>query len=161
MVSGMFGVSAYTFQTADMMFSYIIGIQDPFRCDVFSFFLFPFIVNVYTFVMLSVDKFIAIKFALRYKAIITYRRAYQAITAVWVLSFIRLMLEFISPGAEYNKSSQLGACSIEPHWITIDLVTLIIPILFACCITITLDVYLSIKAYQLYIKSQGDNEEGL
>ena len=165
MVSSMVLVAVYTFQSTGMMFSYIIGIQDPFRCDIFNFFLFPIIVNVYTFVMLSVDKFIAIKYSLRYKAIVTYHRAYQVIAAVWItaflLSFTRLILELISAGSEYNKSSQFGACLIEQHWVTIDLLTLIIPILFACCITIALDVYLSIKAYQLYIKSQGDNGEGL
>ena len=84
MVSDIVGVVIYTLQTTDMMLSHIIGIQDPFRCDVLYFSLFPLMVTMYTFVMLSVDKFIAIKFALRYKAIVTHRRAYQAIAAGWI-----------------------------------------------------------------------------
>ena len=82
MVSDIVAVVLYTLQTTGMMFSHIIGIQDPFRCDVLYFSLFPLMVTMYTFVMLSVDKFIAIKFALRYKAIVIHHRAYQAIVAV-------------------------------------------------------------------------------
>ena len=60
-----------------------------------------------------------------------------------------------------NLLSLVRTCSNEQDWIVLDLLTIIIPAFFVCCITITLDVYLSIKAYQLYIKSQGDNGEGL
>ena len=162
MVSDILGVVAYTFQTTGMMFSYIIGIQDPFRCDVLNFSLFPLFVAVCTFVMLSVDKFIAIKFALRYKAIVTHRRAYQAIAAGWITAFLfrftRLIYELIID-AEYSRTSQLGSCSIDQYWVS--LLTTIIPTLFACSIIITLDVYLSVKAYQLYKISQGKNGEGI
>ena len=112
--------------------------------------------------MLSVDKFIAIKFALRYKAIVTHRRVYQVIAACWITAFLfrftRLIYELIFD-AEYSRSSQLGSCSIDQYWV--NLLTTIIPTLFACSVTITLDVYLSIKAYQLYKKYQGKNGEGI
>ena len=52
-----------------------IGLQDPFRCDVYSY-IFPITVIIYIFVMLSVEKFIGYKYALRYKAIITHGRIY-------------------------------------------------------------------------------------
>ena len=79
MVADIIGILIYTFQNVGMTVSYIIRVQDPFRCDVFHFFLFPIFITFYTFVMLSVEKFIAIKYALRYKAIVTHRRIYQAI----------------------------------------------------------------------------------
>ena len=41
MVSDIVGVVIYTLQTTGMMFSHIIGIQDPFRCDVLRFFPIP------------------------------------------------------------------------------------------------------------------------
>ena len=119
MVSGMSGAAAYTFQTTGMMFSYTFDIQDPFKCDVLNFSLFPIVVNIYTFVMLSVDKFIAIKFALRYEAIVTHRRAYQVIAVSWIapllLSFTKLIYELIF-GSEHNKSSRFGSYSIKQHW---------------------------------------------
>ena len=74
MVADIFGALLYAFHNTGMMVSYIIGVQDPFRCDVLHFFLFPIIVAMYTFIMISVDKFIGIKCALRYKSIVTHRR---------------------------------------------------------------------------------------
>ena len=160
MAADIAALTAYTFQTTGMMFSYIIGIQDPFRCDVLHFSLFPIIVIIYTFVMLSVDKFIAIKFALRYNTIVTHRRAYLAITAGWfialLLRIMRLTYELIA-GTEYDKSSQFGSCSLKQRSVLVSLFTAIIPLFFACFITITLDVYLSIKAYQMYKRIQQEN----
>ena len=162
MVSDIVALVIYTLQTTGMMFSHIIGIQDPFRCDVLYFSLFPLMVTMYTFVMLSVDKFIAIKFALRYKAIVTHRRAYQAIAAGWIFGVLfrlaRLIYE-ITSGTVYHKSSQFGSCIIEQGSILVSIVTSILPMFIACCITITLDVYLSIKAYQVYKTIQKENGE--
>ena len=164
MVSNIVGVVAYTFQTTGMMLSYIVGKQDPFRCDVFNFFLFPGILSTCTLVMLSVEKFIAIKYALRYKAIVTPHRVCQVIAGGWVTAvlfrFTRLVYELIV-GVEYDKYSQFGTCSIEQSYALLDLFTTIIPLIFGCSIAITLDIYLSIKAYQLYKKFHTNNGEGL
>ena len=54
MVADIVGVVVYAFHNIGATVSYIIGIQDPFRCDVVHFSLFPVIVIMYTFVMLSV-----------------------------------------------------------------------------------------------------------
>ena len=54
-------IVVYAFQNISMPISYIIGLQDPFRCDVFQFSLFPVMVIMLTFIMLSVEKFIAVK----------------------------------------------------------------------------------------------------
>ena len=112
--------------------------------------------------MLSVDKFIAIKFALRYKAIVTHRRAYQAIAAGWIFGLLfrlaRLIYE-ITSGTVYHKSSQFGSCIIEQSSILVSFVTALLPMFIACGITITLDVYLSIKGYQVYKTIQKENGE--
>ena len=161
-VSDIVLVIAYTFQTTGMMFSYLIDIQDPFRCDVLYFFQFPVIIMVYTFVVLSLDKFIAIKFALRYNTIVTHRRGYLAITAGWIIALVfrttRLVYE-LTAGIEYDKSSQLGSCLITKQPILVALFTMIIPIFISCFITVMLDIYLSIKAYQVYKKIQQENGE--
>ena len=162
MVADIVTAIAYTFQTTGMMISYIIGTQDPFRCDVLYFTLFPIIVIMYTFVMLSVEKFIAIKYALRYKAIVTHRRVYQAIATSWIVAllfrFTRLVYELIV-GSEYDKLSQFGFCSIKQRSALITVFTTIIPLLFAFLITIILDTYLSIKAYQIYKRIHEENGE--
>ena len=164
MMADMIGITVYTFQGAGMMVSYIIGAQDPFRCDVFQFFLFPSILSLYVLVMLSVEKFIGIKYALRYKAIVTHHRVRRVIAAGWITAllfrFTRLIYK-LAVGVEYDKFSQFVFCSIEPSYIVFELFTTVIPLFLAYSVIITLEVHLSIKAYQLYKKSQGNNGEGI
>ena len=162
MVADIVGLVATTFQTIGTILAYITGVPDPFRCDVLHFFQFPIIVTTYTFVMLSLDKFIAIKYALRYNTIITHHRAYLAIAIGWIIALLfrimRLMYE-VSAGMVYDKSSQFGSCLVKQESILVPLFTTIVPMILACSITITLDVYLSIKAYQMYKKIRQENGE--
>ena len=162
MVADIVTIILFAFQNIGMTVFYIIGIQDPFRCDVLNFTIFPVIVIMYTFVMLSVEKFIGIKFALRYKAIVTHRRVYQAIAAGWItallLKFAGLTYELII-GTENSKFPRFGACFARQGSFLVILFGTIIPILLSFSITITLDVYLSIKAYQIYKKIQKENGE--
>ena len=162
MVADIINIVLYAFHNIGMTVSYIIGKQDPFRCEVFQFFLFPVVVVMYTFVMLSVEKFIAIKYALRHRAIVTHRRVYQAIAAGWIIAvllrLIKLVYELIV-GVEYDKLSQVGLC-LQKRVAIIDLLFgLTIPIFLAFFITIPIDVYLSIKAYQVYKRIQKENRE--
>ena len=162
MVTDIVTIVVYAFQNIGMTGSYLIGIQDPFRCDVFTFSLFPFYVIIYTFVMLSVEKFIGYKYALRYKAIVTHGKVYRAIGSGWIitllLNFIGLIYE-ITAGAEYDKSSRFGSCFPKQSSFLLNLFAIIMPIMLSFFITIALDVYLSIKAYQMYKKIQKENGE--
>ena len=112
--------------------------------------------------MLSVEKFIAIKYALRYKALVTHCRISQVITAGWITillsKFIGLIYEMIV-GTEYDKSSRFGFCFAKQGSFLLKLFSIIIPILLSFSITITLDAYLSIKAYQVYKRIQKENGE--
>ena len=111
MVADIVGILIYAFQNVCMTVSYIIDMQDPFRCDVFHFSMFPVFITFYTFVMLSVEKFVVIKYALRYKAIVTHRRVYQAIAAGWIIAPLFKFTKFtygLIAGNEYDKSSQFG-----------------------------------------------------
>ena len=127
----------------------------------FMFFLFPVIVILYMFIMLSVEKFIAIKYALRYKAIVTHRRVYKVIVAGWVIallfSFTALIHELIV-GIEYDKLSRFGLCLYKQSSFIGVLLNGVVPVFLAFSVTATLDVYLSVKAYQVYKRIQ--KEEG-
>ena len=151
------------FKNTGMMVLYIIGIQDPFRCDVFRFFNFHIIVIMYMLVMLSVEKFIiAIKYALRYKAIVTHRKVYRVIAAGWIIGplfkLTTLVYDLIV-GREYYKPSRFGFCFVKQCSLFGIIFSPVLPIFLAFFITITLDVYLSIKAYQMYKKIQKNEEQ--
>ena len=155
MVADIVAIIGCAFQNIGMTVSYIICVQDPFRCDMLIFFFFPINVIMYTFVILSVEKFIAIKYALRHRAIVTHHRVYQVIAAGWIIiplfSFTGLMQEkFV--GTEYDKLSRSGFCLYKQASFIGMLFSRGFPIFLAFFITITLDVYLSIKAYQVYRK---------
>ena len=106
------------------------------------------------------EKFIAIKYALRYKAIVTYHRVYQAIAAGWIIAPLFEFTEFtydLVAGKEYDKSSRFGVCypnrpplspGFHPSGFHI----------FGFFITIIVDTYLSIKAYQMYKKFKNTTE---
>ena len=49
MVSDIVTIIVYAFYNNGMTVSYMIDMQDPFRCDVFNFLAFPIIVVMYTF----------------------------------------------------------------------------------------------------------------
>ena len=162
MVADIINIVVYAFHNIGMTVFYIIDIQDPFRCEVLFFFLFPVMVMMYTFVMLSVEKFIAIKYALRHRAIVTHRRVYRAIAIGWITAVLfkltGLIYEVIV-GVEYDKLSRYGWClRKEASFINI-LFTGTFPIFLAFFITIPIDVYLSIKAYQVYNRIQKQNRE--
>ena len=115
---------------------------------------------MYTLVMLSVEKFIAIKFALRYKAIVTH--CIEFIAAGWItvllLKLTALIYELIV-STEYDKFSQFGFCFIKQDSYFVVLFSTHVPIFSAFSITITLDAYLSIKAYQVYKRIQREDGE--
>ena len=110
--------------------------------------------------MISVDKFIGIKYALRYKAIVTHRRVCRVIAAGWIIAFLfkltGLLYEVIA-GTEYDKLSRFGLCLHKSGSFLTILFTPTIPIFLAFFITITLDAYISIKAYQVYQRIQKEN----
>ena len=55
LVADIVAIIGYAFQNIGMTVSYIIGVQDPFRCDMLIFFFFPINVIMYMFVMLLVS----------------------------------------------------------------------------------------------------------
>ena len=144
-----------------MTVSYIIGVHDPFRCDVLQFSVFPVMVIMFTFIMLSVEKFIAIKYALRYKAIVTHRRVYRAIVASWAIALLFSLTGLIRGfivGDKHERFSRFGLCLPKQASLIDILLSGIVFVFLTFSITITLDIYLSVKAYQVYKRIQ--KEEG-
>ena len=163
MVADIINVVLYAFQNVGMTVLYIIGVQDPFSCDIWKFFLFPVMVMMYTFIMLSVEKFIAIKYALRYKAIVTHRRVYRAIAIGWITAVLLRLMNLIYDlivGVEYDKLSRFGWClQKEASFIGLLFSGVTIVIFMAFFITVPIDAYLSIKAYQVYKRIQKEDRE--
>ena len=76
---------------------------------------------------------------------------------ILLFNFIGLIFELII-GTEYENSSRFVVCFAKQGSFRLNNFGIIIPIFISFCITITLDAYLSIKAYQVYKRIQ--KEEG-
>ena len=91
--------------------------------------------------MISVDKVIAITFPLRYRKIMKPRVVSSIIITKWVLAIVLFIHNL------FNSRTLLGT-----------LITYIIPVFFACSLSAVLNIYLTIKAYNIHKQIQEENK---
>ena len=143
--------------TGAMMVGYFTGVGDFISCHIFKFLLFPAIVANFTFVAISVDKVIAITFPLRYREIMKPRVVFGIITTKWVLAVVLSIVNLFNPNS-FTKVAQFGTCQSNDRGLLHTLITFIFPIFLACLLTVILNIYLTIKAYQIRKKIQEESK---
>ena len=140
-----------------MMIGYFTGMGDFIGCNVYHFLHFPIIVITLTYVMISLDKVIAITFPLRYREIMKPRVVFDTITTIWVLAVVIFTHNLFNPNG-FIKVAQFGACIPNDTTMFITLITHILSGFLACFLTAVLDIYLTIKAYQIYKQIQEESK---
>ena len=143
--------------TSTMMIGYFTGVGDFIGCHVFRFLLFPVTVIHFTFVTISVDKVIAITFPLRYREIMKPRVVLAIISIKWVLAVVLSFHNLFNPEG-FTKVAQFGTCKSNSRGLLVSLMTFILPIFFSCLLTVILNIYLTIKAYQIRKKIQEESK---
>ena len=152
MVSGIVSAVNATIQSSIMIISYIAGVDDPIRCDILFVTLSTFHVNAFAFLVMGIDKFVAIAFPLRYISIVTDRLVYMMIFASWgisvITSVIRLFLD-----EKYKKSSRYGVCVPTQESFVSLMINFIMPLFISLLVAFIVDIYSSVLAckrkYQL------------
>jgi len=140
-----------------MMIGYWIGMGDFIGCNVFVFMLYPIGIIFYTFLVMSIDKIIAITFPFKHHEIMKPQVVYGIIVVKYILVVaIYARNLFISDG--FTKVAQFGTCTINDDGILENLIAVTIPMFSSCIITVFLDIYLTIKAYQIRKKIQEENK---
>jgi len=160
MVSGILSAVNATVQSSIMIVSYIAGMNDPIRCDILFITLFTFQVNAFAFLLLSIDKFVAITTPLRYNSIITNWTACIMIIVSWTLSIIISLVRMIMKET-YRKSSQYGVCIPNPESFGSVMINFIAPIFVSFLVALIIDIYLSVLACKLNKRLHHHSEEGL
>lgn len=166
MVSGIVSAVNATLQSGIMIISYLAGVDDPIRCDILFVTLSTFHVNAFAFLILSVDKFVSIKFPLRYSSIVTDRMAYVMIFLSWAVSIVICTIRYFI-GETYRKLSQYGVCNPNHDSFISLLINFIAPLVAAFLPIVVVDVYASFVAYKLqrkfHLRQQcsGHRESGL
>ena len=144
--------------TGTMIIGFFSGIGDFISCNLFRFLLFPNIITTFTFVMISVDKVIAITFPLRYHEIMKPRVVFGIIITKWVLAIV-LFIHNLFNSTGFIKIAKFGTCRSNNRGTLFGtLVTYIIPVFLACSLTTILNVYLTIKAYNVHKQIQEENK---
>ena len=143
--------------TGTMVIGYFTGIGDFIGCNVFIFLLFPSIIINITFLMISVDKVITITFPLRYRQIMKPQVVFGIITTKWVLAVALFTHNLFNPKG-FTKVAKFGVCRLNDGSLPESFTTHILPIFLACFLTAILNIYLTIKAYQVHKQIQEENK---
>ena len=143
--------------TGLMIIGYSTGMGDFIGCNVFKFFLFPVIVINLTFMMISVDKSIAITFPLKYRQIMRPRVVFGIITTKWVLAIVLYSHNLFNLKG-FTKIAKFGVCHSDEGALLQTLITFILPIFSTCFLTAVLNIYLTIKAYRVHKQIQEESK---
>ena len=157
MATDIVAVLISVFLTGTMMIGHFTGVGDFISCPVFRFLLFPITIIHFTFVTISVDKVIAITFPLRHREIMKPRVVFGIISIKWILAVgISIRNLFIPNG--FTKVAQFGSCQSNDRGFLDTLITFVFPIFLACLLTVALNIYLTIKAYQIHKRIQEETK---
>ena len=139
-----------------MITGYFINI-DFISCSVMRFLLFPAIVINLTLLMISVDKLIAITFPLRYHQIMKPCVVFGIVTTKWILAIL-LFIPNLFNTKGFTKVAKFGTCLTNDGTVFMTLITYILPVFLTCFFAAVVNIYLTIKAYQVHKQIQEESK---
>ena len=137
-----------TLLSGTMMIGYFTGLGDFINCNVFVFMLYPIRIIFFTFLVMSIDKVIAITFPFKHREIMKPQIVFGIIIVKHILVVLVYARHLFIPYS-LTKVAKFGTCSVQDSGLFEVFITVTLPLLSSCLITIILDVYLTIKAYQI------------
>ena len=144
-----------TLLSGTMMIGYFTGLGDFIGCNIFVFMLYPSSVIYLTLLVMSIDKVIAITFPFKHREIMKPQVVCGIIVVKHILAMTVYARNLVS---DFTKVAQFGTCARNDSGIVENLITFITPMYLTCLITVSLDVYLTIKAYQVHKQIQEESE---
>ena len=146
-----------TLLSGAMMIGYFTGVGDFIGCNVFMFMLYPTGIIFLTFLAMSLDKVIAITFPFKHHEFMKPRVVCGILVAKHLL-VVMIYAKYLFDSDNITKVAQFGTCTQHSSAFLENLITITIPMFSSCLITISLDVYLTIKAYQIRRKIQEESK---
>ena len=147
-----------TLLSGAMTIGYFTGLGDFIGCNVFMFMIYPGGIVYLTFLAMSLDKAIAITFPFKHHEVMKPRVVCGILVAKFLLVFM-VHSRYLIDASGFTKVAQFGTC-IYAHDIGFleFMITLAIPVFLTSFITVSLDVFLTIKAYQIRKKIQEESK---
>jgi len=136
-----------------MISGFSLGQKDLIGCNVYIFLLHPVIVYHLTFLMMSADKVIAIKFPFKHDQLFKNRIVVSIIIGLWLIALLAC-LHVLFKDDGYIVVSKYGFCLLGNDVFLDVLLTFAIPVFIESVCTISFNAYLAIKAYQMHTQIQ-------
>ncbi|XP_065888436.1 rhodopsin, GQ-coupled-like [Dysidea avara] len=150
LVSGVMFTGVGSLITSTMMISYQLGVESPISCYPSKIQVLFFIVYQISFVMIAADKVVAIRFPFKHRRMMTPRVVAAVICVVWLLAAIPAIYVFINDVDGVTEVPEFGICLFEGNGFTELVLLVFAPLFLASILTISLNVFLAIKAYQVH-----------
>jgi len=131
----------------------LLGVEDLVNCDVFWLPVLPACLTSVLYVVISVDKVIAISSPFKYKKIMTPRAVCGVIVVSCSIALVRFALFFFFGSDNFIKVADYGACPRSSVGAVFVLVYLL-PFILASVMTLIFNIYLAIIAYQVRMEIQ-------
>jgi len=159
LISDMVSTLLGTLMTSAIMISYQLGMDSPFSCYALQLQILPFYVNIWSFVILAVDKVIAVTFPFKHKRMVTPLVTGTVIGGTWLLAVIVTAFFITNHADDVISVPEFGVCVHEGIGFIDLIVFALMPALVTTILTIILNIYLALKAYQ--VQKQIENETRL
>ena len=149
MITDMIVAVLFCAMSAIMTIGYAIRAGDFICCNVYYFLFHPIVALHFTMLMISVDKVIAFRFPFKHKRIMTTSVTLSICVILWPLSMPHLLFN----NDDYVEVPEYGICTYGNAFVE-TITTYATPVFMETIITMSLNVYLAIKAYQVHKQIQ-------
>jgi len=146
-MSGMMYTLSGTLITCAMMIGHHFGVEAFVSCNPQRLRVIPYHVSVMSLAIIAVDKAVAITSPFKHKKMMTSRAVNVIISGAWLLALIPT---FISDVDGVMAVPEYGECLFVGDGYTEVVILIILPTFVTSVVTIILNVYLAMKAYQVY-----------
>ena len=137
-----------TLISAIMMIGFMLGQGDLIGCNLFYFLHCPVVIVHFTFLMISIDKVIAIKFLFKHDWIMTRHAVVSIIASLWVFAVLACIYILLSASG-YTVISRYAVSLLDEDLFLQVLFSVVLLVFTELVGTLSLNIYLAVKAYQV------------
>ena len=149
LVAGIMFTLSGTLLSSGMMIGYQLGTEFIISCNPWKLRTLPFYVSIMSFVTIAADKVIAVTSPFKYKRMMKPHVVSAIVGGEWLLAVIPTAYTIIDGGDGVTEVPEYGTCSFAGKGYAQLVFVVMLPSFVASLLTISLNVYLAMKAYQV------------
>ena len=150
LISGMITTLTGCMIASVMIVSFQLGVESFVGCFAYKIRLFPAHVNNMSFVIIATDKVFAIKYHFKHRRKMKPHVVTGVVVGAWLIALIPTAHSIAFDVSGYIEVPEYGTCLANGVAFLEAVVIFIMPIIFSPILTILLNAYLALKAYQVH-----------